>query len=79
MEKRFSLYEFNFTPAVEYTMLTDAKTYAAKLAISRNIWKNLDAFTEVAYIKNDFSTSNVNFALKEFDGLVGTGGLRWTF
>jgi hypothetical protein len=79
MEKRFSLYEFNFTPAVEYTLLTDAKTYAAKLAISRNIWKNLDAFTEVAYIKNDFSTSNINFALKEFDGLVGTGGLRWTF
>jgi len=79
MEKRFSLYDFNFAPALEYTLLTDAKTYAVKLAVSRNIWKNLDAFTEVAYIKNDFSTSNINFALKEFDGLVGTGGLRWTF
>ena len=79
MEKRFSLYDFNFTPALEYTMLTDAKTYAVKLAISRNIWKNLDAFTEVAYIKNDFSTSDLYFALKQFDGLVGTGGLRWTF
>jgi hypothetical protein len=60
-------------------MLTDAKTYAVKLAISRNIWKNLDAFTEVAYIKNDFSTSKHTFALKEFDGAVGTAGLRWTF
>ena len=79
MEKRFSLYEFNFTPALEYTWLTDAKTYAAKLTASRNIWKNLDVFTEAAYIKNDFSTSNINFALKEFDGAVGTAGFKWSF
>jgi hypothetical protein len=79
LEKRFEFFDFNITPALEYTLLTDAKTYAAKLAVSRNIWRNLSAFAEVDYIKNDFSTSNINFALKEFDGAVGTGGIRWSF
>jgi hypothetical protein len=60
-------------------LLTDAKSYAVKLAVSRTIWKNLSAFAEVDYLKNDFSTSDVNFALKQFDGAVGTGGIRWTF
>lgn len=79
LEKRFEFFGFNITPALEYTLLTDAKTYAAKLAVSYNIWKNLDAFAEVDYIKNDFTASTHNFALKEFDGAVGSGGLRWTF
>jgi hypothetical protein len=79
IQKHFAFYGFDITPALEYTLLTDAKTYAVKLAVSRTIWKNLSAFAEVDYLKNDFSTSDVNFALKQFDGAVGTGGIRWTF
>lgn len=79
LEKRFAFFGVNFTPALEYTYLTDAKTYAAKLAVSYNLWRNLDVFAEADYIKNDFSASKHNFALKEYDGAVGTGGIRWTF
>ena len=79
IEKPFQLFGFNINPALEYTLLTDSKTYAAKLAVSRTIWRNLSAFAEADYIKNDFSASKYAFALKELDGAVGYGGLRWAF
>jgi hypothetical protein len=79
ISKPFSLFNFNFSPVAEYTVLTSSKTYAAKLGVSRNIYRNLDLFAEAAYIRNDFSTKNINFALKEENGLVGAAGFKLSF
>ena len=81
LEKPFELFNFvTVNPAVEYTKMTDYEAYAAKITLTKVIWKNLSVFAQGAYIDNNFSTKAVNFATKELNGsLVGSGGLRWVF
>ena len=81
LEKPFELFNFvTVNPAVEYTKMTDYEAYAAKITLTKTIWKNLSVFAQGAYIDNNFSTKAVNFATKELNGsLVGSGGLRWVF
>lgn len=70
---------FNVNPGLEYIKLSDSATVAAKLGVSRTLFDHLTVFAEVTYLKNDFNIANFNFARKELDGVVGSGGLRWTF
>ena len=70
---------FNLNPALEYIKLSDSATVAAKLGASRTLFSHLTVFAEVTYLKNDFDVANFNFAREKLDGVVGSGGLRWTF
>lgn len=81
LEKPFELFNFiTVNPAVEYTKMTDYEAYAAKITLTKTIWKNLSVFAQGAYIDNNFLTKTINFATKELNGsLVGSGGLRWVF
>jgi len=81
IEKPFELFKFiTINPAVEYTRMTDYEAYAAKLTVSKTVWRNLSVFAQGAYIDNNFFTTTPNFAVKELNGsVVGSGGVRWTF
>lgn len=81
IEKPFQLFNFvTVNPALEYTKMTDYEAYAAKITVSKTVWKNLSVFAQGAYVDNNFLTKNVNFAVKELNGsLVGSGGIRWSF
>jgi len=81
LEKPFELFNFvTVNPAVEYTKMTSYEAYAAKITLTKTIWKNLSVFAQGAYIDNNFLTKTVDFATKELNGsLVGSGGLRWVF
>jgi hypothetical protein len=81
VEKPFELFKFiTVNPALEYTKMTDYEAYAAKITVSKTVWKNLSVFAQGAYVDNNFFANNVNFAVKELNGsVVGSGGVKWSF
>jgi hypothetical protein len=81
VEKPFELFKFiTVNPALEYTKMTDYEAYAAKITVSKTVWKNLSVFAQGAYIDNNFFGNNINFAVKQLNGsMVGSGGIKWSF